>query len=441
SAVEAAVQDGLESAGPVVWVVSARSDAALAAQAGRLAGFVEARPEVGVGDVALSLAVTRTTGFSHRLAVVGGDRGQLLEGLSAAAAGRVVPGVVTGAGAGGGRVAVVFSGQGSQGVGMGLGLYGVFPVFARAFDEVCAELDGLLPGSLREVIAAGGPELDQTVFAQAGLFAVQVALFRLWSSWGVVPQCVAGHSIGEVTAAYVAGVWDLADACAVVAARGRLMQELPAGGAMAALDASSEQVAELIAGREGVAVAAVNGARQTVISGVESVVDELAGVWRERGGRARRLRVSHAFHSPLMDPVLEGFGRVLEGVTCREPRIPLVSGTPGADVTDPAYWVGHVRDTVRFHDVVEAMRAQGVGVFAELGPDGALSAMADGDAGTWVPALRGGQDEPETALRALAGLYAAGAEVDWAAVTADEGRAVRVGLPTYPFQRQHYWPK
>ncbi|WP_335984585.1 acyltransferase domain-containing protein, partial [Streptomyces sp. CA2R106] len=302
-------------------------------------------------------------------------------------------------------------------------------------------LDGLLPGSLREVIAAGGPELDQTVFAQAGLFAVQVALFRLWSSWGVVPQCVAGHSIGEVTAAYVAGVWDLADACAVVAARGRLMQGLPAGGAMAALDASSEQVAELVSGREGVAVAAVNGVRQTVVSGVESVVDEVVGLWREGGGRARRLRVSHAFHSPLMDPVLEEFGRVVGGVTCREPRIALVSGTPGADVTDPAYWVGHVRDTVRFRDVVVAMRAQGVGVFVELGPDGALSAMADGDAGTWVPALRGGQDEPETALRALAGLYVAGVEVDWAAVNGGEGGARRVALPTYAFQRQHYWPK
>ncbi|GAA1934699.1 hypothetical protein GCM10009738_03230 [Kitasatospora viridis] len=426
------VLDESESAGPVAWVLSARSDVALAAQAGRLAEFVAERPEVAVRDVALSLAVTRTTSFSHRLAVVGRDREQLLEGLAAAATG-----VVSGA-AGDGRVAVVFSGQGSQRVGMGLGLYEAFPVFAQAFDEVCSHLDGLLPGSLREVIAAGGPELDQTVFAQAGLFAVQVALFRLWSSWGVVPQCVAGHSIGEVTAAYVAGVWDLADACAVVAARGRLMQGLPAGGAMAALDASAEQVAELVAGREGVAVAAVNSARQTVISGVESVVDELAGVWRDQGGRARRLRVSHAFHSPLMDPMLEEFAQVLDGVTCHEPRIPLVSGTPGADVTDPAYWVAHVRDTVRHHDVVEAMRAQGIGVFAELGPDGALSTMADDDAGTWVPALRGGQDEPETALRALAGLYAAGVEVDWAGLTAG---ASKVALPTYPFQRQPYWPK
>ncbi|WP_425557018.1 SDR family NAD(P)-dependent oxidoreductase [Kitasatospora viridis] len=432
SASDAPVLEELESAGPVAWVLSARSDAALAAQAGRLAEFLTARPEVAAKDVALSLAVTRTTAFSHRLAVVGRDRDQLLEGLGA-----VATGVVTGA-AGDGRVAVVFSGQGSQRVGMGLGLYEAFPVFAEAFDEVCGHLDGLLPGSLREVIAAGGPELDQTVFAQAGLFAVQVALFRLWSSWGVVPQCVAGHSIGEVTAAYVAGVWDLADACAVVAARGRLMQELPAGGAMAALDASAEQVAELVAGREGVAVAAVNSARQTVISGVESVVDELAGLWRDQGGRARRLRVSHAFHSPLMDPMLEEFAQVLDGVTCHEPRIPLVSGTPGADVTDPAYWVAHVRDTVRHHDVVEAMRAQGISVFAELGPDGALSAMADDDAGTWVPALRGGQDEPETALRALAGLYAAGVEVDWAGLAAG---ASKVALPTYPFQHQHYWPK
>ncbi|MGW7595145.1 acyltransferase domain-containing protein, partial [Streptomyces rubiginosohelvolus] len=430
---DAVVADGLVSAGSVAWVVSARSGAALAGQAGRLAEFVAARPEVSVRDVAFSLAATRTTGFAHRLVVVGGDREQLVESLGAVAAGRVVPGVVSGV-AGGGRVAVVFSGQGSQRVGMGLGLCEAFPVFAEAFDEVCGQFEGLLPGSLREVIAAGGAGLDRTVFAQAGLFAVQVGLFRLWSSWGVVPQCVAGHSIGEVTAAYVAGVWDLADACAVVAARGRLMQALPSGGAMAVLDASSAQADGLVAGRSGVAVAAVNGVRQTVISGVESVVDELAGAWREGGGRARRLRVSHAFHSPLMDPMLEEFAAVLDGVICREPQIAMVLGTPGADVTDPAYWVSHVRETVRHHDVVQAIRAQGVEVFAELGPDGALSAMDDEGTAIWIPALREGQDEPETALRALAGLYAAGVEVDWAAVTA--AGASKVALPTYPFQHQ-----
>ncbi|MEU6201923.1 acyltransferase domain-containing protein, partial [Streptomyces sp. NPDC047061] len=424
----------------MVWVVSARSDAALAAQAGRLAEFAAARPEVAARDVAFSLAMTRTTAFPHRLAVVGRDRSQLLEGLSAAAVRREAPGVVTGT-AGDGRVAMVFSGQGSQRGGMGLGLRAAYPVFADAFDEVCAHMDGLLPRPLREVIAAGGETLDQTLYAQTGLFAVQVALFRLWSSWGVAPQWVAGHSVGELAAAHVAGVWDLTDACAVVEARGRLMQQLPGGGAMAAMDASPEQVAELVAGRAGVAVAAVNGPRQTVISGDAPVVDELSRAWREAGGRARRLRVSHAFHSPLMDPMLEEFGRVLDGVAFSAPRVPLVTGTPGADVTSPAYWVAHVRDTVRYHDAIEALRAQGAGVFAELGPEGSLSAMAGPDTGTWVPVLRADHDEPEAALLALAGAYTAGADVDWAAVTADEGRAVKVGLPTYAFQRQRYWPK
>nr|WP_275883815.1 SDR family NAD(P)-dependent oxidoreductase [Streptomyces sp. FXJ1.172]WEO93661.1 SDR family NAD(P)-dependent oxidoreductase [Streptomyces sp. FXJ1.172] len=197
-------------------------------------------------------------------------------------------------------------------------------------------------------------------------------------------------------------------------------------------------------GRRG-GVAAVNGPGQTVVSGVESVVERLAGVWRERGGRARRLRVSHAFHSPLMDPMLEEFGRVLAGVEFHEPRIALVTGKPGAQVTDPGYWVAHVRETVRYHDTVVAMRDAGVNIFAELGPDGALSAMADPDSGVWVPVLRAGQDEPASALKALAGVYVAGGEVDWAQVTGPDGRAGgrarRVGLPTYAFQRRRYWPR
>ncbi|WP_344599164.1 acyltransferase domain-containing protein, partial [Streptomyces violaceusniger] len=288
---------------------------------------------------------------------------------------------------------------------MGAGLSAAFPVFAEAFDEVCAELDRHLSRPIRDVISGGPDLLDETVFAQAGLFAVQVAVFRLMVSWGVSPEWVAGHSIGELSAAYVAGVWDLADAAAVVTARGRLMQELPSGGAMAALSAGEVEALELLGGHAAVGLAAVNGVESTVISGDEEVVEELVRRWREQGGKARRLRVSHAFHSPLMEPILEPFARVLEQVTWREPQIPVVSGTPGADVCDPSYWVRHVRHTVRYHDTVLKLRDHGAELFVEAGPSGTLSAMATAASGVWLPAMRAERDEPETLLTAVAGAH------------------------------------
>ncbi|MGC4892115.1 type I polyketide synthase, partial [Micromonospora sp. DT227] len=357
--------------GVVPWLLSAKSEVALRAQAQRLAGFVADRPDVE--PVVVGRALAARSVFTHRGVVLGQDRSVLVDGLQALASGVEAPGVVAGV-AGSGRLAVVFSGQGSQRVGMGQGLYEAYPVFAEVFDEVCAYFDQHFERPLWEVVA-GEPELlDQTVYTQAGLFAVQVALYRLLGSWGVAPQYLAGHSIGELSAAYVAGVWDLADAVAVVAARGRLMQALPAGGAMVALTASDVEAQELIAGHTDlVGVAAVNGPRSTVISGDQDVVLELAQQWRDGGGKARRLKVSHAFHSPLMEPMLAEFADVLAEVTWREPTIPVVSGTPGADVTEPEYWLAHARQAVRYHDAVNALRERGVGVFLELGPDGTLT--------------------------------------------------------------------
>ncbi|MEU7575973.1 type I polyketide synthase, partial [Micromonospora sp. NPDC049240] len=379
----------LPGGGVVPWLLSAKSEVALRAQAQRLAGFVVDRPEVDPVVVGRALVDGRATGFAHRGVVLGQHRSAFMDGLQALAGGGQASGVVSGI-AGSGRLAVVFSGQGSQRVGMGLGLYEAYPVFAEAFDEVCAYFDQHLERSLRDVVAGEARLLDQTVYAQAGLFAVQVALYRLVGSWGVVPQCVAGHSIGELSAAHVAGVWGLADAVAVVAARGRLMQALPAGGAMVALTASDAEAHDLIAGHTDlVGVAAVNGPRSTVISGDRDVVLDLAQRWRDAGGKARRLRVSHAFHSPLMEPMLADFADVLGGVVWREPTIPVVSGTPGADVTEPGYWLTHARQTVRYHDAVNALRERDVDVFLELGPDGTLTSMADTpDAGVWLPALR-----------------------------------------------------
>src|SRR5580658_1888571 len=350
---------------PVVpWVVSARSAEGVTAQAERLADFVAARPGLDPADVAWSLASTRSV-FEYRAAVVGADREELLAALGGELA-------VTGVAGAGGRVAFVFTGQGAQRAGMGRGLYAAFPVFAAAFDEVCAELDRHLGGSVAAVIGAGADDLDQTVWAQAGLFAVEVALARLLGSWGVTPDLVAGHSIGEVAAACVAGVWSLPDACRVVAARGQLMQALPAGGAMVAVEAGEAQVGETLARFPGAVVAVVTGPAAVVISGAERAVVGAAGELSAGGVRSRRLRVSHAFHSPLMDPMLAGFAAVLSSVACREPQIPLVSALTGdlaapGELADPGYWVRHVREPVRFADAVAGLRTAGVRTFVEVG--------------------------------------------------------------------------
>ena len=429
----------------LMWPVSGRGAEGLAGQAARLAAFVEERPELGVADVGWSLASTRA-GLEQRAVVMGAGRTELLAGLAALAAGNEATDVVPGQVDPDGDVGFVFSGQGAQRLGMGRELYAAFPVFARAFDEVCAALDEHLDRPVSEVVHGDDAELvNQTVWAQSGLFAVEVALCALLASWGVKPQVVGGHSIGELTAAYLAGVWSLEDAARVVAARGRLMQALPAGGAMLAVNASESVVAGVLAdcGDLRLGIAAVNAADSVVVSGAGQAVDVVAEALTGLGLRTKRLSVSHAFHSPLMDPMLDDFAKVAASVTYRRPELTMVSGLTGGvvtdDVTDPAYWVRHVRDAVRFADAVDGFRAAGVRTFVEVGPDAALTPIvAPKPDEAWVAVLRRDRPEPGSLLRTVAGLWTRGCAVDWSGLYAGTG-AERVDLPTYAFQRRRYW--
>jgi acyl transferase domain-containing protein/NADPH:quinone reductase-like Zn-dependent oxidoreductase/NADP-dependent 3-hydroxy acid dehydrogenase YdfG/acyl carrier protein len=463
----AVVAGGVLGARVVPWVLSGRGPAGLAGQAGRLLEFVDGKDGVGVGDVAFSLAGRPT--FEERAVVIGSlptrERHELLDGLRALTEGKPLNGLVRGTAAGDERVAFLFTGQGAQRVGMGCELYRAFPVFRAAFDEACAYLDEYLGCSLRAVVFGeetgpaggepvegsavggerpGGP-LDETMFTQAGLFALEVALYGLIESWGVRPHCVIGHSIGEIGAAFAAGVFSLEDACRLVAARGRLMGELPPGGAMVAVAASEQEALESLAGYAGrVALAAVNGPTSIVLSGDEDATVELAAQWQSRGRKVKRLKVSHAFHSPRMDAMLDEFARALEGITFQEPRIPLISNVTGGVATagllcDAAYWVRHVREPVRFADGLGCLTEQGVRSFLELGPDGVLSAMVgeDGDLRA-APVLRGGRPQARSLLEALAQVWVRGAAVDWGAIFGGS-TARRVELPAYAFQRQHFW--
>ncbi|MFG3702737.1 SDR family NAD(P)-dependent oxidoreductase, partial [Micromonospora sp. NPDC047620] len=441
---------------PVIPVLlSAAQAAALPAQAERWAAALTADPDLRPLDLAFSSVVARAA-LDHRAVVAAAGRDDLLAGLRALAAGEPSGAVVAGQAGDRGSLAVLFSGQGAQRAGMGRELYETFPVFASALDEVCGHLDRVLPQQLREVLFApdGSPEaglLDQTVFTQAGLFAVEVALFRLVESFGVVPDFVGGHSVGEITAAYVAGVLTLKDACALVAARGKLMQALPAGGGMLAVNAPEAEVLATLDGlTDRVGIAAVNGPTSVVVSGAVEALDGVEAVWRNRGVRTRRLTVSHAFHSPLMEPMLATFRRILGKLTFSAPTLPIVSNLTGAladaeDIRTADYWVRHVREAVRYADGIVALRAAGADTFVEIGPQSVLTALSGdilpGDDGVLaVAAQRKDRPEAHALLAALGDLHVHGVPVTWQAWFADTS-AAWVDLPTYAFQRERFWPE
>ncbi|MEV6365238.1 type I polyketide synthase [Nocardia asteroides] len=444
--------EGAITGGVVPWVLSGRSPTGLSAQAGRLREFLVRRPEVSAADVGFSLATSRVQ-FAHRAVVIAQDRAGLVTGLEALAADLPDPHVVRGALVPNTKVAFLFSGQGSQRLGMGRELYAKYPIFAAAFDELCVQLDAQLEHPIRDVVWAeiDSPYaglLNRTDYTQAAMFAVEVAIYRLTESWGIVPDFLMGHSVGEIAAAHVSGVLSLADAVVMVAARGRLMQELPAGGAMIAISSPENQVLESLAGfGDRVSVAAVNGPNATVLSGDEDAVEEVAEQWSRRGVRTKRLNVSHAFHSARMDAMLAEFGRAIEGVNFGVQSIPIVSNVSGAvaggEIGTVEYWIRHVRQSVRFRDGVKCLVDQGVSTFMELGPGGILSGMGaeclpDDYSATFIPTLQNDRDEPTALETAVSQVHILGVHVDWSAVF-EKRNPSRVELPTSVFQRERYW--
>ncbi|MEU6625844.1 SDR family NAD(P)-dependent oxidoreductase [Streptomyces litmocidini] len=442
---EAGAGAGDENGNPL-WVLSGRTEPALRAQATALVDALDGLDGVSDRDLGRALATTRTA-LDHRAAVTAEDHAEAVAALAALGRGEPHSALAVGTARADDGLAYLFTGQGSQRVGMGRELYESEPVFAAALDAVCAELDACrasVPGTppIRDVMFGDAEALDRTENTQCALFALQVALFRLLEHRGLTPDAVLGHSIGEFAAAHVAGILTLPDACALVAARGRLMQALPSGGAMTAVQASQDEVAALLEGRgHEVSIAAVNGPLAVVVSGDVEAVEEIAAAFAAQGRKTRRLVVSHAFHSHRMDGMLDAFAAVTSTVRYAEPRVPMVSTVTGGPVEVTAdYWVRQVRREVRMSDGLAALHGLGMRTFLELGPDGVLSALGqdclDDEELAFVPVLRRGRSERRTLASALGTLHVRGRSPDWRAVF---GPGRTPALPTYAFQRERYW--
>ncbi|MFF1699331.1 SDR family NAD(P)-dependent oxidoreductase [Streptomyces sp. NPDC058257] len=434
--------------GLVPWALSAHSEQALRAQAAKLHAFATADPHADISDVGWSLASSRA-GLDHRAVALGRGRDELLSALAALSEGAESPAVVRGVAAELGERVFMFPGQGSRWAGAAQQLYDTFPVFARSLDEVCERFDAQLPFALKPLLLADEPAgRERTDITQAALFALQVGLYRLLARYCPPPDRLIGHSVGEIAAAHVSGVFDLDTATRLVAARGRVMQAVVERGAMLAVRASEADVSALLGPYERVGVAVVNGPESVVVSGLRDEVHALRDRLVEGGTSAKLLDVDHAFHSPLMDPVLEEFERSLGELSTGEMSIPIVSTRLGREATlqelsSAAYWVAHVREPVRFHDAVECARAAGADVFLEVGPGATLAGITkeafagEGVSGALVlSAAR--RDRPGAAAlaEALAQLHVRGVPVDWDALF---GTRRQVDLPTYAFQRRRYW--
>ncbi|TYC17511.1 type I polyketide synthase [Actinomadura syzygii] len=406
---------------PLPVVLSAKTESGLRSQADRLREFVSEHRELGLADVAHTLANGRTH-FQYRGGVVARTVDELVERLSDV---RPVDGKP-------GKVAFLYSGQGSQQAGMGRELYEAFPVFAEALDAACAHLDP----QLKDVMFADDPErLNETLYTQPALFAYQVALHALLADWGVTPDYLLGHSLGELTAAYTSGTLSLSDAAALVTARARAMHDTPVG-AMAAIGAAPDEIAGTLP--EGVSVAAVNTATSCVISGPSESVREIAGRWKEQGRRTRILTTNRAFHSSLMEQAVEPLTAAARGLAHGEASIPVISNLTGEPADHrPGYWAEHLLGTVNYHRAVQYLDEQGVTTYVEIGPDSTLTALAADISSAATIALQNPKrPQASELLSAVVNIHSSGAAVDWAKVL-PEGRHAE--LPTYAFERRRFW--
>ncbi|MCB9100063.1 MAG: amino acid adenylation domain-containing protein [Anaerolineales bacterium] len=441
-----------------ILALSAKSEAALQELAGQYAHVLAAE-----APPLADLCYTANTGrshFAHRLAIIADEAAVLPEKLAAFVEGQKVDGLMTrqSSSVDKPKIAFLFTGQGAQYVGMGRQLYETQPTFRAALDR-CADilrpyLDQPLLSVLYPADGASSP-IDETAYTQPALFALEYALATLWQSWGIEPAAVMGHSVGEYVAACIAGVFSLEDGLKLIAERGRLMQALPQDGAMAAVFAPEAQVQMAIeryrenAPVEGqqVSLAAVNGADHIVISGLAAAVQVIVETLEQAGIKTRRLNVSHAFHSPLMEPMLAAFETFAASVDYSTSKIALISNVTGqtlSDAPDALYWRRHVREAVRFADGMTALHQQGYELFVEIGPNPTLLGMGrrclPPETGVWLPSLRQNHAEWPQMLESLSALYGQGIEVDWVGFDQDYAPARRrLALPTYPFQRQRYW--
>ncbi|RKS68198.1 malonyl CoA-acyl carrier protein transacylase [Actinomadura pelletieri DSM 43383] len=394
------------------WLLSAKTPAALDEQIQRLRDHVTARPDLHPAEIAYTLATGRSH-FEHRAALIGDE---LVRNTATAS----------------GKTAFLFSGQGSQRAGMGRDLYDTYPVFAQALDEVCAHFDE----PLRDIMFADDdPRLHQTQYAQPALFALEIALYRLLEHWDVRPDYLAGHSVGEISAAHAAGVLSLPDACTLITARGRLMQQADPTGTMIAIQATEQEIQQSLTDQ--ISIAAINTPSSIVLSGDHDQLQRIAAHWRDQGRKTKQLQVSHAFHSPHMDPVLKEFRETASELTYHPPTIPVVSNLTGRLATDeqlrsPAYWADHLRHTVRYADTITTLHEQGVTTHLELGPDTTLTALTPDT----TPLLQQDQPETHTLTTALATAHTRGTSVNWTKILPTTPPA---DLPTYPFQHRPYW--
>lgn len=431
--------------------LSAKTPTALDALAKRYAEHLENEPDVSLGDLCYSANTGRSL-FNHRLAVVGESTravANLLRMQSDPASGRSL-GRNQLRGASRPRIAFLFTGQGAQYAQMGRRLFETQPTFRRAIEQCDEILADQLDESLLSLLfpeAGRCSQLDETIYTQPALFAIEYALATLWRSWGVEPDVVLGHSVGEYAAACVAGLFTLEDGLKLIAARGRLMQQLAKDGSMAVVFAPLQRVAEEVADfHQTVSVAAINGPENTVISGAAADVQRLIERFEHAGLRTQPLAVSHAFHSPLMEPILDDFQWHAERVTYQTPRTPLISNLTGRLWSDgeagPRYWRQHVRNPVRFSESITQLERAAPDVVVEIGPSSTLLGMArrclPKATVQWLPSLRKGSDDWQSILESVSQLYLKGVPIDWQGFDRDYPRR-RITLPTYPFERQPYW--